>query len=111
MSYDDYLKQNPEFAMRQARISAGNYHCPNCGHDFDKPASQSYGWGAFFCGLILSIIGVVIGMTGIGMIIAIPNLTLSSCAFIAFAVSYGTTAVSPQKICPYCNWKYIVRIK
>lgn len=48
MSYDDYLKQNPEFAMRQARISAGNYHCPNCGHDFDKPASQSYGWGAFF---------------------------------------------------------------
>lgn len=23
MSYDDYLKQNPEFAMRQARISAG----------------------------------------------------------------------------------------
>lgn len=112
MNYDDYLKQNPEFAAKkQAQIPQVIYHCPNCGYDFDKPANQSYGWGSLFFGIILSIIGTIIGLTGIGMIIAIPILALSSCALISYAVSQGISTVSPKKICPYCNWKYIVRLK
>ena len=47
-------------------------------------------------------------ITGIGIIIATPVLALAACAFIAFAVSYGIAAISPQKICPYCLWKHIV---
>ena len=120
MNYEEYLRQNPEFAARQkakekigqvqvAETPTGMYHCPNCGYDFDKPAAHPYGWGAFICGIVLSIIGGLFAITGIGIIIATPVLALATCAFIAFAVSYGIAAISPQKICPYCLWKHIVK--
>lgn len=119
MNYEEYLKENPEFADRQKakegkknesfKLQSGSYHCPNCGYDFDKPASRPYGWGAFICGMVLSVLGGLLAITGIGIIIAIPVFTLAACCFIAFAVSYGTASISPQKICPYCLWEYIVR--
>ena len=66
MNYEEYLRQNPEFAARQkakekigqvqvAETPTGMYHCPNCGYDFDKPAAHPYGWGAFICGIVLLI--------------------------------------------------------
>ena len=105
MDYEEYLRQNPEFATRQkakekveqVQVSESQtemYHCPNCGYDFDKPAAHPYGWGAFICGIFLSIIGGLFSITGIGIIIATPILALAACAFIAFAVSYGIAAFS-----------------
>lgn len=73
MNYEEYLKQNPDFAARQKakekvkQIQApesqtGMYRCPNCGYDFDKPAAHPYGWGAFICGIVLSAIGGLLAM-------------------------------------------------
>lgn len=121
MSYEEYLKQNPEFAARQKakeavqraqtpKSRAGAYHCPNCGYDFDKPAAHPYAWGTFICGIILFIMGGLFATNVIGGIIAIPLLALSGCCLIAFAVSHGIAVISPKKICPYCLWKHIVKM-
>lgn len=131
MDYEEYLKQNPEFAARQkAKENVQKreaitdetyatdvvYHCPNCGFDFDKPASQSSGWGAFICGIVVAFIGFTLSpmgtmISGIGIIIIIPIFILAAILFLIFAIAQGITSVSPRKICPYCQWPHIVRMK
>lgn len=130
MNYEEWLKQNPEYAARQKAkeniqktepitddvySSSENYHCPNCGFDFDKPANQSSGWGAFICGIVLAFIGISLapmGMVpGIGMVIIISISFLTTILFLIFSIAQGITSISPRKICPYCKWPYIVRMK
>ena len=129
MNYEEWLKQNPEYAARQKAkeniqktepitddvySSSENYHCPNCGFDFDKPANQSSGWGAFICGIVVAFIGLVLSPIGMASkigIIIIPIFVLAAILFLIFAIAQGIASISPRKICPYCKWSYIVRMK
>lgn len=103
MNYDDYLKQNPEFAAR-AKLSAHKYTCATCRKGFDKPKTKIRGSYHLILvlGILLIIAGVIkseaeIGAVGIG------------CALI-YAVFYFS-GIGSKKVCPYCGSPYFTKNK
>lgn len=101
MDYDDYLKQNPEFAAR-AKLNAHKYTCATCHKGFDKPKTKSF--GSFWLEVSLLIASIILWfifpIAGIALFVITVCLSL-----------FRSLSISKKKICPYCGSPYFTKNK
>ncbi len=101
MSYEDYLKQNPEFAAR-AKLNAHKYTCATCHKGFDKPKTKSFGSFWMELGLLLLSIFLYFIFPAAGAVLFAITLCVSV---------FRSLSISRKKVCPYCGSPYFMKNK
>lgn len=101
MNYDDYLKQNPEFAAR-AKLNAHKYTCATCHKGFDKPQKKSFGSFLMELGLLAVSLLLLFLIPPVGVI----GLAITICISV-----FRSLSISRKKVCPYCGSPYFYKNK
>ncbi len=98
MSYEDYLKQNPDFTKHQA--SSMKYTYAICKNGFDKPATKQM--GSFMMEVAIFIVLLVLGWLFLGAIGIVGAFVVAICISIV-------RSFSRKQVCPHCKSENFIK--
>lgn len=108
MDYEEYLKQNPEFAARtkgekyKIPLTPNQFTCATCHKGFDKPQKKSFGSFFMEMGLLFISLLLLFLIPPVGAILLVITICISV---------FRSLSISHKKVCPYCGSPFFYKNK